>query len=121
MPRNNISKVLQMTTKLICGVELSPLPSSFCISSMISEMRTLAMAQAVEAILASNFVNIAWDATTIKAKHLNEVHVNTDQGHFTLDIATLPGGKAADYATHISNVITNAVECYCALYLKMTI
>jgi len=116
VPRNNISAVLQMTMRLLCGVELSPLPSQFCISSMISEMRTLALAQAVEAILQSDFVNIAWDATTIKVKHLNEVHVNTDSGHFTLDIATLPGGKATDYARHITDVILKAVECYCALH-----
>jgi len=115
VPSNNISDVIRYISQMIFKVKLERLPSSYALKSMISEMRTLSTAQAVEAILKSSFVNIAWDATTVKTKHINEVHVNTDIGHYVLDAVSLPGAKAMDYVSHITCALENAVICYCTL------
>jgi len=52
---------------------------------------------------------------TVKTKHVNEVHVNTDIGHYVLDVVSLPGAKATDYVSHIICALENAVSCYCTL------
>jgi len=114
VPQQHISDVINKIAQLLFNQEISPLPSFGTINNMVSEMRYLSKVQAVDAILESSFVNIAWDATSIKTKHLNEIHVNTSSGSYFLDVKTLPGGKSEDYAKHIISALECAVNCYCS-------
>jgi len=71
-------------------------------------MKVVSSVQAIEAILNSERVNLAWDATSLNGKHINEVHVSTDSGIFLLDISELSGGTAENYHDHILTALGNA-------------
>ena len=60
-------------------------------------------------------LNIAWDATSLDAEHINEVHINfpgdSPKG-LMLQIDTLPGGTALDYVTHITQCLNDITDTY---------
>ena len=60
--------------------------------------------QAVDSILKSTRVNLAWDATSLKGHHINEGHVWTDVGACVLDVRPIEGGAANDYLNHIKTI-----------------
>ena len=62
---------------------------------MVHEMGILALEQAVEAILDSKYVNLCWDATSVDCQHINEIHVNTNSGSYSLSVQQLAGGPLA--------------------------
>ena len=62
------------------GCDLKPLPCASTVQNMVSEMKTCALEKAVEGMINSEFINLAFDATSIKDGHVNEIHVNTDSG-----------------------------------------
>ena len=66
-------------------------------------------------------MNIAWNATSLDAKHINEVHVNFSvepPKSLILQIDVLPGGTTADYVGHISQSLKDVTDIY-ADYNKM--
>ena len=63
-------------------------------------------------MLKSNYVNIAWDATTIKTDPINEIHVNTDTGSYMLDYKALGRYDNEGYFDHIKSVLKSCAECY---------
>lgn len=113
VPIASVSCVIGYLSKQLFGFDLSPLPSTGSVFNMTNEMRVLSMVQAADAVLKSQYVNLGWDATSIDAKHVNEVHVNTDSGSFLLDVGVLAGGTAADYMGHIQHAIEETVRAYC--------
>lgn len=118
VPISSISKVIWYLSKQLFGCEVFPLPSTGTIARITSEMRDLSMTQAVESILQTKYVNLGWDATSIASKHVNEVHVNTDNGPFLLDVGILAGGTTADYTGHIQSAIEEAIRAYCKVVPK---
>ena len=48
---------------------------------------------------------LAFDATTLRGTHVNEIHFASDDQMLTASIYELPGGCGADYADHVIDVI----------------
>ncbi|XP_059144605.1 uncharacterized protein LOC131931786 [Physella acuta] len=63
-------------------------------------------------IVDADVVTIAFDATTISGKHINEVHFGTPENVFTANITELAGGRAEDYAGHVLNTIEDLATTY---------
>lgn len=112
VPVGHISSVISSCVRLVCGKDLTPMPHASTVINMIGEMKIHSMCQAVEAILDSDYVNIAWDATTIKTDHINEIHVNTDSGSYMLDYKALGRYDNVGYSEHILSVLKQCAECY---------
>ena len=73
----------------------------------------------------NNNLNIAWDATSLDADHINEVHINyigRGGAHvaLALQVKILSGGTTQDYVDHICTSIRDLV-CSYAQYKKVTI
>ena len=81
VPIENLSDVIAGVIKTICGKDLSHSPCVSTVINMISEMKVLSSIQAIKAILESKHVSLAWDATSLNGKHIDEVHVSTDRGY----------------------------------------
>ena len=60
-------------------------------------------------------LNIAWDATSLDAEHINEVHINfpgdAPKG-LMLQIDTLPGRTTLEYVTHITQILNDVTDSY---------
>ncbi|XP_059141890.1 uncharacterized protein LOC131941956 [Physella acuta] len=110
VPVEAISKVIAFCTDL-CNAQVD-LPSVSTIAQMCREMAVLAELQVSEAIVDSDVVTIAFDATTISGKHINEVHFGTPENVFTANITELAGGRAEDYAGHVLNTIEDLATTY---------
>jgi len=68
-------------------------------------------------------MTIAWDATSLGANHVNEVHINLPTNPpkgLVLQVGTLAGGTTDDYAEHIK-ISTDAVATSFALCYKQDI
>jgi len=72
---------------------------------MVYKLCALSFLQAGEILLNSSVATICWDATTLDATHINEIHVSMPDRSLTLSIARLPGESATDYSNHLMAVI----------------
>jgi len=79
MPTENVSDVIAGVITIY--KDLSHTPCVSTVINMISEMKVLSSIQAIKAILESKHVSLAWDATSLNGKHIDEVHVSTDRGY----------------------------------------
>ena len=113
VPLHSVSTVIKEVSKILFDKDVAPLPCTSAICNMVTEMGVLSAIQGVDAMLRSTFVNIAWDATTLNGTHLNEVHANTDDGSFALNVAKLPGGTTKDYVDHIVSTLETSCSLYC--------
>ena len=60
-------------------------------------------------------LTLAWDATSIDADHLNEVHVHvptTPPTGYILQVGTIADGTTADYTSHIHEAISDITQTY---------
>ena len=112
VPIGSISSVISSCVKLVTNQQPTQMPCTSTIANMIAEMKVLSMCKAVDAMLKSDYVNIAWDATTIKTDHINEIHVNTDSGSYMLDYKALGRYDNVGYVDHIVSVLRECAEVY---------
>jgi len=77
-----VSNVIEGVARSLCNSELSHTKCTSTIRKMISEKNVTSSIHAIEAKLISGKVNLAWEATSLNGKHINEVHVSTDW-HFS--------------------------------------
>ena len=99
----------------LTGQNLDFCPDPTTISQFAYELGVLNDLQVAEALLKNENVTIAWDATSLDASHINEVHIllpgDPPKG-LVLQISCLAGGTAVDYVNHISESINDTVETY---------
>ena len=66
-------------------------------------------------MLAQDSLNLAWDATSLDAEHVNEVHLNfSSDESLVLQVDVLPGGTTTDYTNHICQSFTDITQTYSA-------
>ena len=93
------------------------------VSQCAYELGILEEIQVAEAIEMINNLNIAWDATSLDADHINEVHINyigrEGGAHvaLALQVEVLAGGTTQDYVDHIFTAIRD-LACSYAEYQK---
>ena len=112
VPYRNVANLVEGAVLQLTGIDIGRMPSQSTIARMIFEVSVLCLLQATDALLMSPSATLCWDATSIDGEHINEIHVQTTEGTYTLSICVLPGGKAADYVTHMSDVIDKMVLVY---------
>ena len=83
---------------------------------MSREIGVIALLQVAETIINADVVTLAFDATTIKGSHINQIHFATKPQILTASITELPGGKAEDYVKHITDTIEDLANTYAAYY-----
>ena len=82
---------------------------------MIYEITSLIYLQAAQLLLSSDSATLCWDATSLAADHVNEVHLEiAGNKSLTLSIAILPGGRAVDCTLHMTQTIDRMAKVYSA-------
>ena len=77
--------------------------------------------QVCEAVVSEKNLTLGWDATSLSAEHVNEVHIMFPGGPgespkcLELQVNSLSGGTTEDYATHITESLHDISDSY-ALY-----
>ena len=112
VPLAHAQGLITCTLKTLGNHDTPVLPSKSTIARMSTEVSVLSCLQAVEALLDSDCATLAWDATTLAGKHLNEIHIQTESKTFTVSVQELPGGKTVEYVAHITSVINRMAELY---------
>ena len=72
---------------LVTNQQSMLMPCISTIATMTAKMKVIVTCRTVDAMC--RYVNITQDATTIKTDHINEIHVSTDSGSYTLDYKAL--------------------------------
>ena len=112
VPLQKIPTVIKDIGEVLFKKSVSDLPSVATIRNVIEERRAIMLIQAVDSILKSTRVNLAWDATSLKGHHINEGHVWTDERACVLDVRPIEGGTANDYLNHIKTILGEADKLY---------
>ena len=101
--------------------QVSHVADSSTVSQFAYELGILNGIQVGEALEQADNSNVARDATSLDAEHVNEVHINLagelPKG-MILQIDTLPGGTAADYVDHITRSLDDITETF-SLYHRI--
>ena len=116
VPFANASELLNQTTNhKICQQDEMPvvkMPSGPTCARMIWELSVICLLQATTALVSTQNATLCWDATYIDDQHVNEIHIQTTEGTFTVSLRELPGGKAMDYVAHMMSVINQMARLF---------
>ena len=77
MPVGKVGPLLQIMAKHLAGRLLPNIPTPATVASMTTELGALSDVQVGEALFQSDCTTLAWDATSLDFRHLNEVHATT--------------------------------------------
>ncbi len=116
--QQNASSIVQFIVQEMTGKRVPKVPKRSTVQNIAREGGILANIQTGQIMSESSNVTIAWDATTKKGLHVNEIHVITPYGSFVLDVSQLPGGRAPDYATHVKEILADIADQYSACHNK---
>ena len=117
-PVEHASAIVGYTAEQFLGRPLKSLPCAATVSRMARELGVLSDIQSADALLHSPSSGIAWDATDLHGRHVNEIHVVTggsdEQPHkyHCLSIGQLPGGTTNDYTAHIATALDDTAQAY---------
>lgn len=106
VPVTNVSDVIGHVVETLAEKKMESLPSTASICRMKQEMGVLSDLQTFDAIRSGGNVTLAFDGTTKKDRHINEVHITTEEKKtLCVGLGEIPGGKAVDYHEHITKSI----------------
>ncbi|GFR69994.1 hypothetical protein ElyMa_002061700 [Elysia marginata] len=94
------------------GKDAVYVPHPSTISRCAYELGILCDLQCGEFLVNAEALTLAWDATTLKGTHINQVVVSSKDRFFTLATDLLPGGTSEDYAEHLVQTLTNIIRIY---------
>ena len=112
VPVKKIGGLMEYTINSLAGKQLSHTPSASTCAHMAYELGLLSSIQLIEFMLSANNICLSWDATSLDGAHVNEIHVSANETHFIVDVRHIPGGRAADYVTHIMDSFSSAADTY---------
>ncbi|GFR74380.1 hypothetical protein ElyMa_002161200, partial [Elysia marginata] len=113
VPVESCGVLLNKILKILCGTELSSVPSTKTCAQMPFEIGLLSSIQLMEHVISQPSLCLSWDATTIDGSHINEIHLTINKNEcLVLDIRHLPGGTGSDYVSHIMGALTDAASVY---------
>ena len=110
VPVEATSQVISGIIRELAQQEVDFLPDKSTISQFTHELGVISDLQVGEVLVHNDNLNLAWDATSIDADHLNEVHVHvptTPPTGYNLQVGTIAGGTTADYTSHIHEAISD--------------
>ena len=112
VPVEKIGEVLKFVVSELTPHDLDCVPSISSICRIAREMGIISDLQTASSMISNNNNTFAWDSTPIDGKHINEAHINTKEGSFTIGLSSLPGGKAVDYHQSIMHSLDDLSTSY---------
>ena len=115
VPVDSTASVISTVVKEVTGLRVDCDADSSTVSQFAYELGILNDIQVGEALEQADNFNLAWDATSLDAEHVNEVHINLagePPKGMILQIDTLPGGTAADYVDHITRSLDDITQTF---------
>lgn len=112
VPVEHAGDVISFIVREMTGRELLDVPSRSSIVRMGREMGVIADLQGAETLLSNANNTLSWDGTSLKGKHLNEIHVCTGKENIVLGVSNLAGGNTKDYTDDIVNTVDNLMSDY---------
>uniref|UniRef100_UPI00358EAAAF uncharacterized protein isoform X1 n=3 Tax=Myxine glutinosa TaxID=7769 RepID=UPI00358EAAAF len=112
VPVERVSSVLEHTVRTLTPHQLDDLPSVSTVCRSVREMGILSDLQVGSTLVSCKNSTLAWDATSLDGKHLNELHVATSQGSMVLGISQMPDGRAVTYYDNITEVLGDTLDSY---------
>ena len=104
------------TVERLTDCSISTLPSEKSVRNYFAEFAIISAMQTAELLYNNSKVTLGWDATTVKGKHLNEVHFSivTPEGpvQYLVTIDRVPGARAEDYNTQILRALEKSATLY---------
>ena len=115
VPIETTSRVISSIVSELADVTLDFLPDKKTISQFAYELGIISDIQVGEVLVNNDNLTLAWDATSLDAQHVNEVHIHTSpslSSGYVLQVSNLPGGTTEDYTEQIKNSISDVVQTY---------
>ena len=112
VPVEHAGDVISFIVREMTGRELLNVPSRSSIVRMAREMGVIADLQGAETLLSNENNTLSWDGTSLKGKHLNEIHVCTGKENIVLGVSNLAGGTTTDYTDDILKTVDNLMSDY---------
>ena len=112
VPVEATGRLIKEIVQDITGKTVDAVADASTISQCAYELGILTDIQVGEAMDQEESLNIAWDATSLDAEHLNEVHVNCHAKSYVLQVDVLPGGTTNDYVQHICQALQDICNSY---------
>ncbi|KAG1681796.1 hypothetical protein GQR58_011602 [Nymphon striatum] len=118
VPVETVSEVMNSVVKELTNGQLDCNSDKSTVIQFSYELGVLSDIQGAQLMIDNDNLTLAWDATSLDANHINEVHVYTPgkppKGH-VLQISSLPGGTTDDYNEHLTNSNRDFVDSYSLL------
>ena len=109
------NQVISGIIRELAQQEVDFLPDKSTISQFAHELGVISDLQVGEVLVKNDNLTLAWDATSIDADHLNEIHVHVPTippTGYILQVGTIAGGTTADYTSHIHEAISDITQTY---------
>ena len=108
--------VKKVLSNLVPDMECNRLPSISSVCNYSREFGIISALQTAALLYNNKACTIGWDATTVRGKHMNEVHflISTEDGpvEYLITIDRVSGGRAYDYANQILRAIEKSAKLY---------
>ena len=91
------------------------LPNPTTVSQFAYELGVISDLQVGEVLVKHSNVTLAWDATSLDAQLVNEVHVTVPtvpSTGYVLQVSVLPGRTTDDYISHLQQAINDVCQTY---------
>ena len=117
-PVQHTSAVVKFIVEEMTHKQIEQMPSISTVSRMALEPGVISDLQSGEILESTPSNTLAWDATDIDGKHINEVHACTVDSedarrqYLSLGLAELSGGRAGDYHRHIMETLQDVTKSY---------
>ena len=113
VPVAHCGSILNEFSEILMNKSLTNTPSAATCAQMAYELGVLSSVQVAEFLLNHRPLCLSWDATTVDGAHVNEIHVTSKRDtSICLDVRHIPGGRASDYVTHITEVLSDTASLY---------
>ena len=115
LPIETTGGVIKSVVGEVTGMEVSATASAPTVSQMAYELSVLSDLQVGESLSVEENMTLAWDATSLRDDHINEVHVmfkDEPPRGLSVQIRKLPGGTTDDYFQHLTTAVRDIVKSY---------
>ena len=115
VPVETTCHVICSVVKEISATTVDCLPNPTTVSQFAYELGVISDLQVGEVLVKHSNVTLAWDATSLDAQHVNEVHVTVPTvppTGYVWQVSVLPGGTTDDYSSHIQQAINDVCQTY---------
>ena len=112
VPVQKIGELIAYVVRTLTPHEIDEIPSVSTICRLVREMGVISDIHAATNLIKCADSTIGWDSTPIDGTHINQTHICTSEGSFSLGLSEMPGGKTSDYHSSIKQSLDYMSESY---------